>query len=257
MRSTVAKAIEARFKPGVIVQLTDFKVLTFGCYGTLIDKDSGIYTALRPLLNKGVTLSREEVLASFTQHESAQRSEALDLPYSRALTEVHRRLAKIWGVICSEDDHVLFGKSVPHWPVFADTPAALQYFKRYFKLAVLSNVDRENFAGSSRRLEVKFDAVFSAQDIGSYKPDPRNFEYMVHKLAKLGWSKQDLLHTAQSPSQDLASAAACGLAAAWIDRRRESIQAGAAVAANAGVRHDFRFTSLVDMVKAHQEQLRA
>ena len=158
-------------------------------------------------------------------------------------------------MICSEDDHVLFGKSVPHWPVFADTPAALQYLKRYFKLAVLSNVDRENLAGTSRRLDVKFDAVFSAQDIGSYKPDPRNFEYMVQKLAKLGWSKQDVLHTAQSPSQDLASAAACGLAAAWIERRREGTREGAPAAANDSVRPDVRFTSLVDMVKAHQEQL--
>jgi 2-haloalkanoic acid dehalogenase type II len=159
-------------------------------------------------------------------------------------------------VICSEDDHALFGKSVPHWPVFADAPAGMQYFKRYFKLAVLSNVDRENLSSSSRRLEVKFDAVFSAQDIGSYKPDPRNFEYMVHKLGKLGWSKQGLLHAAQSPTQDLAPAVACGLAAAWIDRRREIAQADAAVT-DAGVRHDFRFTSLADMVKAHQEQLRA
>lgn len=234
------------------MQFTDFKVLSFACYGTLIDKDAGVHAALRPLLNKGVTLNREDVLASFAQYEAEQRTQTPELPYSRLLAEVHRRLAKSWGVICSEDDHALFGKSVAHWPVFADTPAALQYLKRYFKLVVLTNIDRESFSGGGRRLEVKFDAVFSAQDIGSYKPDAKNFEYLINKLAKLGWSIQDVLHVAQSPSQDLTPAAACGLAAVWIDRRREGAQADATVT---GEMH--RFTSLVDMVRAHQEQLRA
>lgn len=235
--------------------LTDFKILTFGCYGTLIDRESGIIGALRPLLTNGnVRLSREQVLATFVEHESLQQAETPGMPYSSVLAEVHRRLARVWSVTSSADDHALFGKSVPNWPVFADTPAALQYLKRFFKLAILSNVDRNNFAGSSRRLAVTFDAVITAQEIGTYKPDLRNFEYMVTTLAKLGLARHEVLHTAESLVRDHAPAASCRLASAWIDRRQDKKEQQAA---SSGARWDFRFSSLVDMVRAHQEQLRA
>jgi 2-haloalkanoic acid dehalogenase type II len=241
------------------MRLTDFKVLSFGCYGTLIDRESGIYTALRSLLSHGrVGLSREEVLAVFTRHEAVQQSETPGMLYSGVLSEVHRRLAKEWGVLASDDDHALFGKSVPQWPVFADAPAGLQYLKRYFKLVILSNVDRESFAASRRRLEVRFDDVVTAQEIGSYKPDLRNFEYLVSRLAKLGLDRRNVLHAAQSPVRDLVPAGRCGLAAARIDRRPEG--AGDDVTVEPGgepARCEFRFSSLVGMVKAHQEELRA
>jgi len=240
------------------VRLIDFKVLSFGCYGALIDRESGIYAALRPLLGNGhVGLSREEVLATFTRHEAAQQSETPGMLYSGVLIEVHRRLAREWGVLASDDDHALFGKSVPQWPVFADVPAGLQYLKRYFKLVVLSNTDRESFAASSRRLEVRFDEVVTAQEIGSYKPEPRNFEYLVSRVAKLGFERRQILHAAQSPVRDLVPAGRCGLASAWIDRRHEKPGEGATVAPAGSTRCEFRFPSLVDMVKAHQEELRA
>ncbi len=228
------------------MRLIDFKVLSFGCYGALIDRESGIYAALRPLLGNGhVGLSREEVLATFTRHEAAQQSETPGMLYSGVLIEVHRRLAREWGVLASDDDHALFGKSVPQWPVFADVPAGLQYLKRYFKLVVLSNTDRESFAASSRRLEVRFDEVVTAQEIGSYKPEPRNFEYLVSRVAKLGFDRREILHAAQSPVRDLAPARRCRLATAWIDRQGTA----------ASVPCEFRFPSLVDMVIAHQEEL--
>jgi 2-haloalkanoic acid dehalogenase type II len=240
------------------VQLTDFKVLSFGCYGTLIDRESGIYYALRRLLGNGhVRLSREEVLAAFTRHEAAQQVETPGMLYSAVLTEVHRRLAREWGVLASDDDHALFGTSVPQWPVFADTPAALQYLKRYFNLVILSNVDRGSFAASSRRLEVRFDDVITAEEIGSYKPEPRNFEYLVDRVAKLGFDRREILHVAQSADRDLVPAGRCGLVSARIDRRHEKSGEGATVAPAGSVRCEFCFPSLVDMVKAHQEELRA
>jgi 2-haloacid dehalogenase len=240
-----------------MARLTDFKVLSLGCYGALIDRESGIYAALRPLRGSGhVGLSREEVLAAFTRHEAAQQAETPKMLYSGVLTEVHRRLAKEWGVLASDDDHALFSKSVPQWPVFADVPAGLQYLKRYFKLVILSNVDRGSFTGSSRRLEVPFDEVLTADQIGSFKPELRNFEYLVRCVAKLGFDRGQILHAAQSPVRDLAPAGRCRLAAAWIDRRLEKAGEGATVAAAGDIRCEFRFPSLVDMVKAHQEELR-
>lgn len=238
------------------MRLTDFKVLSFSCYGTLIDRESGIYNTLRPLLDSGgVKRERDEVLAAFKRHEAEQQLETPGMLYSEILMEVHRRLARQWHVPASDDEHELFGKSVPYWPIFAEAPAALQYLKRYYKLVILSNVDRESFAGSMRRFEVGFDAVFTAQDIGTHKPDPRNFEYMLKKLAQEGLSKREILHTSASLTRDLDSAAELGLASAWICRRPGKAGSAPASAARSGTHHDFRFFSLADMVRFHHEQL--
>lgn len=236
------------------MRLTDFKAISFGCYGTLIDRDSGLHTALRPMLQAGnIALSRDQVLAAFVRHEVAQQSETPSMLYSRILTEAHRRLGREWGVLLSDESHALFGKSVAHWPVFADAPAALQYLKRYFHLAILSNVDKEGFAGTARRLDVRFDAVFTAEEIGSYKPDPRNFEHLIERLGQAGIAREHILHAATSLPRDQVPASHCGIAFAWIDRGGSG--PGAAPARIKGPH--FRFASMVDMVKAHQEELGA
>ena len=244
------------------MRLTDFEVLSFGCYGTLIDRESGIYAALKPLLASGqVKLSRQEVLAVFDRHESEQQAETPRMTYSEVLTVVHGRLAKEWGVLASDDDHALFSQSVGQWPAFVDTPAALQYLKRYFKLVVLSSADRASFAASSRRLEVRFDEVVTAQEIGSYKPELIHFETLVRRAAGFGFDRGQILHAAQSPVRDLAPARRCGLATAWIDRRQvpgegATVRQAEAVRQAEVARYELRFPTLVDMVKAHQEELR-
>jgi 2-haloacid dehalogenase len=132
--------------------------------------------------------------------------------------------------------------------------------KRYFRLVVLSNVDGASFAGSSRRLEVRFDDVVTAEEIGSYKPALGNFRRLVTRVAKLGFERHQILHAAQSTARDLTPAASCGLATAWIERGPEAARDDAIVEgepSGAAVRYAFRFASLVDMVRAHQEELRA
>jgi 2-haloacid dehalogenase len=244
------------------MKLTDFRVLTFDCYGTLIDWESGIHTALQPLLRKaGLTLPRDAVLETFAKHESAQEAETPDMVYSDLLATVHRRLARQWLTTASEQDHQLFGASVSQWPEFPDSPAALQYLKQHYKLVILSNVDRESFKGSNKRLAVAFDAIYTAQDVGSYKPNPANFRYMLDHLAKLGHAKDDILHTAQSLFHDHAPAKQFGLARAWIDRRHDRAGWGATMPPpdmeeGRGGRYDFRFTSMADVVIAHQAELR-
>ena len=238
------------------MKLTDFKCLTFDCYGTLIDWETGLYAALQPLLKRGgVTLKRDQVLEAFGRHESAQETATPQMVYSELLTEVHRRLAREWNVSAAENEAIAFGKSVPDWPAFPDTVASLQYLQRYYKLVILSNVDRDSFAGSNRRLEVTFDAVCTAQDIGSYKPDPRNFAYVINKVAELGVLKRHILHTAQSLFHDHAPAQAAGLNSAWIDRRHQLEGWGATVPPVGTPKYDFRFASMADMVKAHRAEL--
>jgi 2-haloacid dehalogenase len=239
------------------MQLTDFKALTFDCYGTLIDWETGLYAALQPLLKRGgVTLKREDVLATFARHESAQEATTPQMVYSELLTEVHRRLAREWKVSEDEKEAVAFGKSVPDWPAFADTVASLQYLQRYYKLVILSNVDRDSFAGTNRLLAVAFDAVCTAQDIGSYKPDPHNFAYLINKVAELGVMKRNILHTAQSLFHDHVPAQAAGLSSAWIDRRHQADGWGATVPPAGTPKYDFRFASMAEMVEAHRAEVR-
>jgi 2-haloacid dehalogenase len=239
------------------MRLIDFKVLTFDCYGTLIDWETGILKALQPLLRKDPQeRSREDVLASFARHETAQEAETPEMVYSELLVRVHRRLAEEWGLVASEADHRAFGGSVGDWPAFSDSAAALAYLKQFYKLVILSNVDRRSFDESEKRLGVAFDAVYTAEDIGSYKPDPRNFRYMIEALKRAGHTERDILHVAQSLFHDHAPANASGLRSAWIDRRAGAAGSGATPPPAAGVRYDFRFTSMAELVEAHRDALR-
>lgn len=235
------------------MRLTDFNTLTFDCYGTLIDWESGIHTALQPLAAKvGTALSRDVILEAFGREEAAQEAETPHMIYSDVLTEVHRRLAKAWDVAATEEEHKRFGASVPDWPAFPDSPEALAYLKQHYKLVILSNVDRVSFAGSNRRLGVTFDAICTAQDIGSYKPNLANFEYMLRHLAEMGVAKADILHTAQSLFHDHVPAKKVGLATAWIDRRHDQAGWGATPQPAEEGRYDFRFDSLGAMAAAHR-----
>jgi len=238
-----------------MMQLHDFRALTFDCYGTLIDWESGIMAALRPLLQRTSPIpSRNAALEAFARYESALEEDSPRMLYSDLLAEVHRRLVHEWGVTMNQQDHTRFGASVPDWPAFPDSPAALAYLKQHYKLVILSNVHRAGFEASNRHLGVTFDAVYTAQDIGSYKPNPANFQYMLDRLAEVGVRKGDILHTAQSLFHDHAPAKKFGLGSAWIDRRHDQSGWGATMPAPAGAAYDFHFPSLLAMAEAHRRE---
>jgi 2-haloacid dehalogenase len=231
------------------MRLVDFKVLTFDCYGTLIDWESGIFDALKPLLTRAaVRLPREE----------ARQEEATPaMLYPEVLAAVHDQLAERWNVAPDGDESAAFGASVGDWPAFPDSPEALARLQKHYKLVILSNVDRASFARSNAKLGVTFDAIHTAQDIGSYKPDPRNFDYLVARLGEQGFAPGDILHTAQSLFHDHAVANRKGLASCWIDRRGDQTGWGATSAPPAGVRYDFRFPTLAAMADARELELSA
>ena len=240
------------------MRLTDFKVLTFDCYGTLIDWETGILDALRPLVRRDAAArSPDEILASFARHETAQEAETPGMIYSELLGRVHRRLAEEWGIAASEADHRAFGGSVGNWPAFPDSAPSLAYLKQFHKLAILSNVDRKSFVQSRRRLGVAFDAVYTAEDIGSYKPSLGNFQYMLKQLRTIGVKPDEVLHTAESLFHDHQPANQMGLASCWIYRRHKDEGFGATMNPGAMPRYDFRFTSMAELAKAHQDEVRA
>lgn len=160
------------------MKLTDFKALTFDVYGTLIDWETGIANGLKPLTDRlPEPLSRNQILEAHAFHESTTQRFTPGKDYKELLAVVYKRLAEEWGVTVSWDECLTYGRSVADWPAFTDSAGALQYLKRYYKLIVLSNVDNVSFAASNAKLQVEFDAAYVATDIGSYKPDPRNFDY--------------------------------------------------------------------------------
>ncbi len=238
-------------------RLTDFEALTFDCYGTLIDWESGMIDALKPLTSQVArSLERNGILEAHARHESSQQVQTPGKPYRELLAIVYRRLAEEWGVAASWSDCVAYGRSIGDWPPFADTLSALEYLKRNYKLIILSNVDNESFAASNEKLKVTFDAIYTAEDCGSYKPSSRNFEYMLAKLETLGIEKRQILHTAESLFHDHAPANAHGLASCWIYRRRGQKGSGATMTPANAPHYDFRFDSLADLVKAHREAVR-
>src|SRR3984893_10940117 len=190
-----------------MAKLTDFKALTFDCYGTLIDWERGMVEALEPLTRKASRkLTRDEILEAHARHESSQQTQTPAKLYRDLLATVYRRLAEERGVAASWSDCVAYGRSIRNWPAFADTAASLQYLKRHYKLAILSNVDNESFSFSNEKLGVDLDAVYTAEDCGSYKPSARNFQYMLAKVKTLGIKKSEILHTAESLFHDHATA---------------------------------------------------
>ncbi len=226
--------------------------LTFDCYGTLIDWERGILTALRPLLAQVGPRSDDDVLRDFADHESRQQAATPAMLYADVLSEVHGQLARHWGVQAERGDSARFGASIADWPAFPDTVEALRYLKRHFRLVILSNVDRASFHGTNARLGVDFDAIYTAQDIGSYKPDTRNFVYLLARLAEQGVPREQVLHVAQSLFHDHAPANVLGIRSAWIDRRAETGGLGATAAPPGDVRYDGRFVSLEALAAAHR-----
>ena len=190
-------------------------------------------------------------------HESSAQRQTPAKIYSDLLAVVYKRLAEEWGLSASWEDCQAYGRSVQNWPAFADSAGALQYLKRYYKLVILSNVDNTSFAHSNKKLEVEFDARYTAEDVGSYKPAPRNFEYMIENLDRLGIKKDEILHTAESMFHDHGPANQFGLANCWIYRRYDQQGFGATMNPGAMPTTDFTFNSMADMVKAHQAELSA
>src|SRR5690606_33786937 len=153
------------------MNLQDFTTLTFDCYGTLIDWESGMVQGLEPLTARVLRkLTRDEILEAHARHESSQQAWTPAKRYSELLAVVYKRLAEEWQVTVTWEECQAYGNSVGNWPTFPDTVEALQYLKQHYKLVILSNVDNESFSRSNAKLGVTFDAIYTAEDIGSYKP---------------------------------------------------------------------------------------
>jgi 2-haloalkanoic acid dehalogenase type II len=238
-----------------MAKLSDFHLLSFDVYGTLIDWESGILDALQPNLEKSgqKNFTREHLLKTFNKLESEQQRKTPDMRYSELLSTVHPRFTAELGVTApTAEESRAFGNSVGQWPAFPDTVDALKRLAKHYRLVVLSNVDRESFSATNAGplQGVHFDAVLTAEDIGSYKPDPRNFEYMLkHVKAGLGIEKEQVLQTAQSQFHDHHPARKIGIKSVWI------VRPGATMGNVGEEIYDWKFDTLEEMADALEKDL--
>jgi 2-haloacid dehalogenase len=229
----------------------EFRALSFDCYGTLIDWETGISVELRGWASAhGVEATDADLLAAFGRFETVVESEHPDAPYPDVLAMTLDRIADQFGAAATDEERASFGSSVGSWPAFPDSAEALARLKEHFQLIILSNVDRGSFAASNERLGVEFDLILTAQDIGSYKPDPRNFAALLDAMGGIGVTKDRLLHVAESLYHDHEPAIAAGLPSVWIHRRHGQAGHGATAPPTSTVQPKWRFTSMAAFADA-------
>ena len=220
----------------------DYDVLTFDCYGTLIDWEAGILAALRtPMAAHGIEDDDETLLATFGRYESEVEAGPYR-PYREVLAEVLRRMTADAGDPSDAAEEAAFGGSVVDWPEFPDSAAALARLQVRFKLGVITNCDDDLFAASEARLGTTFDWVVTAQQARRYKPNPRGFELMFERV---GLPPARILHVAQSLFHDHVTAKRLGLSTVWVDRRGDRPGSGATPPADATP--DLRVTDMASL----------
>jgi 2-haloalkanoic acid dehalogenase type II len=238
------------------MKLTDFDALSFDCYGTLIDWEQGLRTGFKRIgPAAGVDLDVDALLETYAEAESRTEREHPGMRYPEVITSSVVATGSAHGVTVPARLASEIGASVPEWPAFPDSAVALERLSRHYKLIILSNVDRASFAASNERLGVTFDAVLTAEDIGSYKPDPRNFEALLTHIDTMGIAKGRLLHVAQSLFHDHVPAKAAGLATVWIDRRQNQPGHGATPIPASAVQPDWTFPSMAAFAGAMEAEV--
>ncbi|PTB65496.1 HAD-like protein [Trichoderma citrinoviride] len=241
--------------------LTSYKALSFDIYATLIDWESGIFSQFLPLLgklpkhhtlwDKSLVDVRGYLLKQYSAHEHALEVQYPDEKYSVLLSKVYENVAGDLGIVVTHDEAKAFGGAIGRWPAFADTVAAMQTLGKYYKLIALSNVDKASFKNTLENglRGVEFDAIYVAEDIGTYKPNPNNFNYLVqHARQDFGIEKHEICHTAQSLTFDHIPIASLGFPpAVWISRGGGSMGMGDIEAVKDKVNIGATYETLGDM----------
>jgi 2-haloacid dehalogenase/putative hydrolase of the HAD superfamily len=195
-----------------------YDIITFDCYGTLVDWEGGISTAfMDAAAEDGVRLSREEILAAHAEVEPQVQAENFRT-YRDVLTETARRMALGFGWAIDHPRAGFLAESLPVWKVFEDTNAALRRLREAgCRLGILSNVDDDLLCATMRHFDCGFELIVTAQQVRSYKPAPPHFVTAREAIGEDRW-----LHAAQSWFHDVVPATALGIPTAWINRNRDA-----------------------------------
>lgn len=228
-----------------MIDFNEVQALTFDCYGTLIDWESGITAALAPVLRDrgAIPFSVDQLLQAYAAAESRIESGPY-LPYRQVLAQVTRELADQFRATLAPGDDALLVSSIRNWPAFPDTAAALAALSNRFKLIILSNIDRDLFEFSRPKLGVVFADIITAEDVRANKPAPNHFREVLNRT---GLSPRQIGHVAQSLYHDIAVASPLGMQTVWINRRHNQPGPGATPPATATA--DLVLPSLAELAR--------
>ncbi|QPF85400.1 HAD hydrolase-like protein [Bradyrhizobium genosp. L] len=234
-----------------MIHFAQFKVITFDCYGTLIDWDSSISQLVQPWLSAmGSPVPPDLVVSTFALMQARHQQTRPTLLYPEVLRRSWRDIEEQFGWEANPERADAFAQSVPHWRPFADTVDSLRYLSRHYRLAILSNVDNASLQGTLKLLEVPFLFTVTAEDVSSYKPGQPHFDAAFREVARHGMVGSDILHVAQSKHHDIAPGNSLGLTTVWVNRRHGKKGTGATLAATA--EPTLTINSLAELVDLHR-----
>jgi 2-haloacid dehalogenase len=226
------------------MDLSSIRLITFDCYGTLIDWETGMLAELRPLFSReGRAVEDGELLRLYGEVEAELEAGAY-LPYREILSRTVQEMGRRCHLAISPEDGARFAESLTRWQPFADTVAGLQALARQFGLGIISNVDDDLFAVTRKKLGVNFDVIVTAQQVESYKPSHQNFR---EALRRSGLKKEEILHAGQSVYHDIIPTNQLGIENVWVNR--PSIRPGAGAAKPAAGQPTAEVKSLAELVK--------
>ncbi|WP_346893458.1 HAD-IA family hydrolase [uncultured Roseibium sp.] len=233
------------------MELKEFKILTFDVVGTLIDFEAGIVNYIRPIAERsGVDVDDETILLAYGKAEGIEHERTPGLPFTEMMEPCYLAMASELGLECDDASRDGFRKSIPDWPAFPDSVAALKRLSRHFRLVAMTNSDNWAYGCFSATLGEPFDSKVTAEDVESCKPDPQFFGFARGLQSPLGFRKADYLHVAQSQFHDIGVAKALGYKTCWIQRRKGREGFGASPEPTEVTAPDYHFASLAELADA-------
>lgn len=196
---------------------TRIRTLTFDCYGTLVDWKLGLANSFRAMFGPMVDARIDELFAHYVDQEAELEAGSFR-KYREVLTEVAVRMGDFLKRPIARREAERLAEMLPHWTLFADTNAALRRLATRYRLGVLSNIDRDLFAGTARQVDVEFDFVVTAEDVGSYKPAHGHFLRAFERHV----DRASMLHVGQSLFHDARPTHELGVPFVWINRYAQS-----------------------------------
>jgi putative hydrolase of the HAD superfamily len=231
--------------------LREFRILTFDVVGTLIDFEAGVLNYIKPIAaGVGVAIDDETILASYGKAEGEQHHIMPGVPFIDMLPGIYLAMANNFGLPNSAQEVEGFRESLPSWPAFADSVAALKSLRQHFRLVAMTNSNNWALGYFSRTLGEPFHDTVTAEDVGTCKPDPQFFAYARGRQSVHGFKLSDYLHVAQSQYHDIGVARELGYATCWIERRRGCKGAGGTPEVAKPVTPDYHFASLAELSAA-------
>jgi 2-haloalkanoic acid dehalogenase type II len=231
-----------------MISTNSIKILTFDCYGTLIDWESAIVSNIRNIW-PDIADNDESILQWFAGEEHKIQSQFPNLTYDLVLQEVIKKIGHHLEMSLTPQEIKAFGSSIQDWTPFDDTVEALTTLAEKYKLVIVSNIDNASIEATKKHLKVPFYKTFTAQNIGAYKPNHQVFGYVFEDLALDGYAKSDILHVAESLYHDHVPARELGLSSVWINRRFDKQGSGATPSVSKEFVPDLVFNDLISFAR--------